>query len=134
LLLDSNSRDEGTLEGIYLSDSLSYEELTIRLSWKTAEDCAALSDNYNFDWIDEGNEVLKSVSWDDPTNTYEEIDTALRHQDELALGEGLIDHWNSAEQVNYKRYPRRLRLYLRACVESAKRSQRRASWNRIHER
>lgn len=115
--------DGGQLEGIHLANSLHYEELTVRLIWKTAEDCAGLSDDCDFS-IDERNDVLKSIPWDDPANTYEEIDTALRHQDELALGEGLIDHWNSAEQVNYKRYPRRLRLFLRACVEAARKFRR----------
>jgi hypothetical protein len=115
LLLDVYRGSSGTLEGICLADSFLCEESTIYLRWKTAEDCAALSDSYSFDWVDH---VQKSLPWDDSGNSDKEIAMVLKGQDRLGIGEQLLDRWDTAEKVDYTRYPRRVRSYLKACIEA----------------
>ncbi len=122
VLLDVDRTSKGNLDGIVLADSLVYEECTICLSWKTAEACAALSEGCDFTWDDFV--ISDAIAWD--ALTPREIRSALEREDEIALGEQLLERWGSAGDVNYTQYPRRLRAYLSGCVEAVRKFERRS--------
>jgi hypothetical protein len=61
----------------------------------------------------------RTVSWDAPEITQEQITEAVAAIDYGELGDEVIDEWESVRGVNWNVYPARLRPYLEKVASQA---------------
>jgi hypothetical protein len=110
------------LQGICVPAELDYVEHTLVLRWDSQDECESLAEGPKSSlWLDIVDCFMngRTVSWDAPEITQEQITEAVAAIDYGELGDEVIDEWESVRGVNWNVYPARLRPYLEKVASQA---------------
>ena len=112
ILLIEDEPNERCLPGMLISRNAFYEERTFELTWEDPDGCSALSPDCVIECTEVEKDVEVLLAWDDPRLDDASVQAALKHFD----GGLVFDYFGSAEKVDFRVYPKRLRLPLRRLV------------------
>jgi hypothetical protein len=110
------------LDGDYLPDtfipgSFFYEEKTILMTWNGDAGRTGLSEDWTFDFIEQGSDVGMELGWDSMAIPSDVMEAGIRSLDGMGAAEQLLDGAGAGEP-DYSIYPERIQLFLRRAVRT----------------
>ncbi|MBS7453846.1 hypothetical protein KHP60_16060 [Microvirga sp. 3-52] len=110
MLLDGSD----DLPAIGLKSEVYVETWTIRLTWPSRDECEALSQDFEWEMVQQKDSGL---TWDDPAISDDLVQEAIERLWEPDVADNLIEWFGDSSKVQWDLYPARLRPFLQSCLE-----------------